>query len=37
MHAADVPDAFQMLTDFLSADEHYLASSQAYGDLGLKV
>ena len=36
MHAADVPDAFQMLTDFLSADEHYLASSQAYGDLGLK-
>jgi GNAT superfamily N-acetyltransferase len=36
MHAGDVPDAFQMLTDFLSADEHYLASSQAYGDLGLK-
>ena len=36
MGAADVPDAFQMLTDFLSADEHYLASSQAYGDLGLK-
>jgi ribosomal protein S18 acetylase RimI-like enzyme len=36
MHAADVPDAFHMLTDFLSADEHYLASSQAYGDLGLK-
>src|SRR6185369_1412170 len=36
MGAADVRDAFHMLTDFLSADEHYLASSQAYGDLGLK-
>lgn len=36
MQPADVSDAFQMLTDFLSADEHYLASSQAYGDLGLK-
>ena len=36
MHAGDVPEAFHMLTDFLSADEHYLASSQAYGDLGLK-
>ena len=36
MHAADVPDAFQMLTDFLREDEHYLASSQAYGDLGMK-
>jgi ribosomal protein S18 acetylase RimI-like enzyme len=36
MGAADVRDAFQMLCDFLSADEHYLASSQAYGDLGLK-
>lgn len=36
MGAADVPDAFQMLSDFLSADEHYLASSQVYGDLGLK-
>lgn len=36
MHAADVPDAFHMLSDFLRADEHYLASSQAYGDLGLK-
>src|SRR5688500_13255724 len=36
MHAADVHDACHMLTDFLSADEHYLASSQAYGDLGLK-
>jgi GNAT superfamily N-acetyltransferase len=36
MGAADVRDAFMMLSDFLSADEHYLASSQAYGDLGLK-
>src|SRR5215475_6830119 len=36
MRAVDVHDAFQMLSDFLSADEHYLASSQAYGDLGLQ-
>ena len=36
MGAADVADAFHMLSDFLRADEHYLASSQAYGDLGLK-
>lgn len=36
MHAVDVPDAFHMLSDFLRADEHYLASSQAYGDLGMK-
>ena len=36
MHAADVRDAFHMLSDFLTADEHYLASSQAYGDLGVK-
>src|SRR6476661_2407325 len=36
MHAADVADAFHMLSDFLGADEHYLASSQAYGDLGLQ-
>src|SRR5689334_24987452 len=36
MGAADVRDAFHMLSDFLSADEHYLASSEAYGDLGLK-
>ena len=36
MGAPDVRDAFHMLSDFLSADEHYLASSQAYGDLGLK-
>ena len=25
-----------MLSEFLGADEHYLASSQAYGDLGLR-
>ena len=36
MHAADVRDAFHMLSDFLTADEHYLASSQAYGDLGVQ-
>lgn len=36
MGAADVRDAFEMLSDFLGADEHYLASSEAYGDLGLK-
>jgi GNAT superfamily N-acetyltransferase len=36
MRAADVKDAFEMLSNFLSADEHYLASSHAYGDLGLK-
>ncbi len=36
MDAADVRDAFEMLTDFLREDEHYLASSQAYGDLGLQ-
>ncbi|HKU72610.1 MAG TPA: GNAT family N-acetyltransferase [Pyrinomonadaceae bacterium] len=35
MGAADVKDAFHMLSDFLRVDEHYLASSQAYGDLGL--
>lgn len=36
MGAADVSEAFQMLSDFLREDEHYLASSQAYGDLGLQ-
>ena len=35
MGAADVKDAFHMLSDFLSEDEHYLASSEAYGDLGM--
>lgn len=36
MGAADVRDAFAMLGDFLREDEHYLASSEAYGDLGFK-
>jgi len=36
MRAADVRDAFQMLSAFLNEDEHYLASSKAYGDQGLK-
>jgi len=35
MNATEVHDAFHMLSDFLTADEHYLASSQAYGDLGV--
>lgn len=34
MIATDVPDAFAMLSTFLSEDEHYLASSKAYGDRG---
>ena len=29
-------EAFEMLTEFLSADKHYLASRQAYGDKGLQ-
>ena len=36
MTAADVSDAFGMLSAFLNEDEHYLASSQAYGDRGLQ-
>jgi ribosomal protein S18 acetylase RimI-like enzyme len=36
MGAADVPDAFHMLSDYLRSDEHYLSSSQAYGDLGVR-
>jgi hypothetical protein len=36
MTAADVRDAFEMLSAFLTADEHYLASSAAYGDRGLR-
>ena len=36
MRAADVRDAFEMLTTFLSEDEHYLDSSKAYGDIGLR-
>ena len=36
MTAADVRDAFGMLSAFLTEDEHYLASSAAYGDRGLR-
>lgn len=36
MRAADVRDAFSMLSTFLSQDEHYLASSKAYGDAGVR-
>lgn len=34
--AADVSDAFEMLSAFLNEDEHYLASSKAYGDRGFQ-
>ena len=36
MTAADVRNAFEMLSAFLTEDEHYLASSAAYGDRGLR-
>lgn len=36
MTAADVTDAFELLRVFLSEDEHYLASSKAYGDRGFQ-
>ena len=36
MSAPDVTDAFHMLSAFLSEDEHYLASSKAYGDRGIQ-
>src|SRR5438552_10160558 len=36
MTAADVADAFAMLRVFLAEDEHYLASSKAYGDRGFQ-
>ena len=36
MTAPDVTDAFEMLSAFLSEDEHYLASSEAYGDRGIQ-
>jgi ribosomal protein S18 acetylase RimI-like enzyme len=36
MTAPDVTDAFNMLSAFLSEDEHYLASSRAYGDRGIQ-
>lgn len=35
MTAESVTDAYRMLSAFLGKDEHYLASSQAYGDRGL--
>src|SRR5258708_35685335 len=36
MTFADVSDAFRLLSAFLGEDEHYLASSEAYGDRGLR-
>ncbi len=36
MTARDVREAFNMLSAFLSEDEHYLASSKAYGDRGIQ-
>jgi ribosomal protein S18 acetylase RimI-like enzyme len=36
MTAGDVADAFEMLRVFLAEDEHYLASSKAYGDRGFQ-
>ena len=36
MTAADARESFEMLSSFLTADEHYLASSQAYGDRGMR-
>ncbi len=36
MSAPDVTDAFMMLSAFLNEDEHYLASSKAYGDRGIQ-
>ena len=36
MTAESVAGAYHMLSDFLGTDEHYLASSEAYGDQGLK-
>lgn len=36
MTAPDARDAFEMLSSFLTGDQHYLASSQAYGDRGLR-
>jgi ribosomal protein S18 acetylase RimI-like enzyme len=36
MTAADVADAYAMLQTFLVEDEHYLASSEAYGDRGFQ-
>ena len=36
MSAADVPHAFEMLGAFLTEDRHYLESSKAYGDQGIR-
>jgi GNAT superfamily N-acetyltransferase len=36
MTAGDVSDAFELLSAFLNEDEHYLASSKAYGDRGVQ-
>ncbi len=36
MNAAEVPDAFRLLSAFLTGDEHYLASSKGYGDRGFQ-
>jgi GNAT superfamily N-acetyltransferase len=36
MTAELVPDAYKMLSAFLTEDEHYLSSSKAYGDRGFK-
>lgn len=36
MTADSVADAYHMLSTFLGTDEHYLASSEAYGDQGVK-
>ena len=36
MTAADVSDAFGLLSAFLNEDEHYLDSSKAYGHRGLQ-
>jgi GNAT superfamily N-acetyltransferase len=36
MTAGDVREAFEMLSAFLTEDEHYLASSAAYGDRGVR-
>jgi ribosomal protein S18 acetylase RimI-like enzyme len=36
MTAADVSEAFEMLRAFLGEDEHYRASSKAYGDKGFQ-
>jgi GNAT superfamily N-acetyltransferase len=36
MTAGDVSDAFELLSAFLTEDEHYLASSRAYGDRGVQ-